>query len=35
MKRNQQRPEALDVMVLGAELGSIYWVDCQAFIVIR
>ncbi|KAI6183364.1 Bardet-Biedl syndrome 1-like protein [Aphelenchoides bicaudatus] len=31
--RNQQRTDALDVMVLGAELGAVYWIDCQAFVV--
>jgi hypothetical protein len=31
MKRNQQKLEALDVMVIGAEMGALYWVDCQAF----
>ena len=35
LKRNQQRPDASDVMVLGAEIGVIYWVDCQAFTVLE
>lgn len=35
MKKNQQRFDAIDVMVLGAEMGAVYWVDCQAFTVME
>ncbi|KAI6223161.1 Bardet-Biedl syndrome 1 protein [Aphelenchoides besseyi] len=34
IKRNQQKEEAVDVLVVGAELGSVYWIDAQAFTIL-
>ncbi|CAD5217374.1 unnamed protein product [Bursaphelenchus xylophilus] len=31
MKRNQQKPDGVDVLVAAAEMGGVYWVDTQAF----
>ena len=34
LKRDQHRDDAIDVLVAGAELGAIYWIDVQAYTVL-